>query len=82
MTKLIQELLESTNSVTETKVDDILSSYHNLRILKDSYASSVNKEAKSTETTKLEIFSESKLKISLPKFNGYESVTLMKYGKD
>ena len=73
MTKLIQELLESTNSVTETKVDDILSSYHNLRILKDSYASSVNKEAKSREITKLEIFSKSRLKISSPKFNGYES---------
>ena len=41
MTKLIHELLEST------KVDDILSSYHNLRKLKDSYASSVDKEAKS-----------------------------------
>ena len=73
MTKLIHELLESTNPVTETKVDDILSSYHNLRKLKDSYTSSVNKEAKSREITKLEIFSESKLKISLPKFNGYES---------
>ena len=55
MTKLIHELLESTNSVTETKVDDILSSYHNLRILKDSYASSVNKEAKSREITKLPV---------------------------
>ena len=73
MTKLIHELLESTNPVTETKVDDILRSYHNLRNLKDSYVSSVNKEAKSREITKLEIFSESKLKISLPKFNGYES---------
>ena len=73
MTKLIHELLESTNPVTETKVDDILSSYHDLRKLKDSYASSVDKEAKSREITKLEILSESKLKISLPKFNGYES---------
>ena len=73
MAKLIHELLESTNPVTGTKVDDILSSYHNLRKLKDSYASSVDKEAKSREITKLEIFSESKLKISLPKFSGYES---------
>ena len=73
MKKLIHELLESTNPVTKTKFDDILSSYHNLRKLKDSYASSVDKEAKSREITKLEIFSESKLKISLPKFNGYES---------
>ena len=73
MTKLIHELLKSTNPVTETEVDDILSSYHNLRKLKGSYASSVGKEAKSREITKLEIFSESKLKISLPKFNGYES---------
>ena len=68
MTKLIHELLESTNIVTETKV-----SYHNLRKLKNSYASSVNKETKLREITKLEIFSKSKLKISLPKFNGYES---------
>ena len=34
-TKLIHELLESTDPVTETKVDDILSSYHNLRKAKD-----------------------------------------------
>ena len=73
MTKLIHELLESTNPVTETKVDDILSSYHNLRKLKNSCASSVDTEAKSREIAKLEIFSESKLKISLPKFSGYES---------
>ena len=73
MTKLIHELLESTNPVTETKVDEILSSYHNLRKLKDNQASSVDKEAKSKEITKLEIISKSKLKISLPKFNGYES---------
>ena len=73
MTKLIHKLLESTNPVTEAKNDDILSSYHNLRKLKDSYASSVHKEGKSREITKLEIFRESKLKISLPKFNGYES---------
>ena len=73
MTKLIHELLESTNIVTETKLDDILSSYHNLRKLKNSYALSVNKETKLREITKLEIFSKSKLKISLPKFNGYES---------
>ena len=73
MTKLIHKLLESTNPVTEAKVDDILSSYHNLRKLKDSYAPSVDKEVKSREIIKLEIFKESKLKISLPKFNGYES---------
>ena len=73
VTKLIHELLESTNQVTETKFDDILSSYHNLRKLKDSYNSSVDKETKSREITILEIFSESKLKISLPEFNGYES---------
>ena len=74
MTKLIHELLESTrNPVTETKVDDILSTYHNLRKPEDSYASSFDKETKPREITKLEIFSESKLKISLPKFNDYES---------
>ena len=73
MTKLTHELLESTNPFTKTKVDDILSSYHNLRKLKDIYASSIDKEAKYREITKLEIFRESKLKINLPKFNGYES---------
>ena len=31
MTKLIHEVLESTNPVTETKVYNILSSYHNLK---------------------------------------------------
>ena len=72
MSKLIHELLESANPVTETKVGDILSSYQNLRKLRDSFASSVDKVAKSREITKLEIFSESTLKNNLPKFNSYE----------
>ena len=61
MSKLIHGLLESTNPVTETKIDELpsSSSYNNLRKLKDSYASSVNKEAKSREITKLEMFGES-----------------------
>ena len=42
MTKLIHELLESTNPVTEREVGDILSSYYNQRKLKDSYASSID----------------------------------------
>ena len=63
MTKLIPKVLEPK----------LLSSYHNIRKLKNSYASSVDKEAKSREITKLEIINKSKLKISLPKFNGYES---------
>ena len=56
MTKLILELLESTNPVAEMEVDDILSNYHNLRKLKDSNDSSVDEEAKSREITMLQIF--------------------------
>ena len=73
MKKLIHELLELTNPATETKVDDILSRYHNLRKLKDSDASLVDKEALSGEIAKLKIFNESKLKINSPKFNNYGS---------
>ena len=42
------------------EVDGILSSYHNLRKLKDSHASSVNEETKSREISKMEIFNKSK----------------------
>lgn len=73
MKKLIHELLELTNPAVETKVDDILSRYHDLRKLKDSYASLVDEEALSGEIAKLKIFNESKLKINLPKFNNYGS---------
>lgn len=44
MKKLIHELLELTNPAVETKVDDILSRYHDLRKLKDSYASLVTED--------------------------------------
>ena len=73
MKKLIHELLELTNPAVETKVDDILSRYHDLRKLKNSYASLVDEEALSGEIAKLKIFNESKLKINLPKFNNYGS---------
>ena len=36
MEKLIYELLESINPVTEMEVDGILSTWHNVRKLKDS----------------------------------------------
>ena len=36
MEKLIHELLESINPVTEMEVDGILSTWHNVRKLKDS----------------------------------------------
>ena len=55
------------------EVDGILSSYHNLRKLKDSHASSINEETKSREISKMEIFNKSKMKNSLRKSNGYES---------
>ena len=49
------------------EVDGILSSYHNLRKLKDSHASYVNEETKSREISKMKIFNQSKMK------NSYES---------
>ena len=73
ITRLIHELLGSTNAVTEMEVDNILSSYHDLRKLIDSHASLVDEEPKLREITNLEIFNKSKLKISLLEFNGYES---------
>ena len=61
--------MESTNPAT---IMEVLSNCHNLRKLKDIYASSVHKKTKSREITKLGIFNDSILRISLPKFNGYE----------
>ena len=59
--------------VAKDEVDEIMPNYSNISLLKEEYFKDINNEVKNREITKQKLFSESKLRINLPKFSGYES---------
>ena len=73
MSIMVHNLLECSNSVAVDEVDEIMANYSNISMLKEKYVKDINNEVKNREITKQELFNESKLRINLPKFSGYES---------
>ena len=71
--RYIQNLLECANSVIEDQIEDIVRSYNHIKKLKDAYQQTIKDEVAKQEISKLELFNESKLKIKLSKFSGYNS---------
>ena len=69
----MQNLLECANSVIEDQIEDIVGSYNHIKKLKDVYQQTIKDEVVKREISKLELFNESKLKINLSKFSGYNS---------
>ena len=61
------------SDVTEDWIEDIVGSYNHIKKLKDVYQQRIKDEVAKREISKLELFNESKLKISLSKFSGYDS---------
>ena len=59
--------------VAKDEVDEIMPNYSNISLLKEEYFKDINNEVKNREITKQKLFNESKLRINLPKFSGYES---------
>ena len=73
LSKKMQNLLECANSVIEDQIEDIVGSYNHIKKLKDVYQQTIKDEVVKREISKLELFNESKLKINLSKFSGYDS---------
>ena len=73
LSKMIHNLLECSTSVAKDEVDEIMANYSNISLLKEQYFKDTNNEVKNKDITKQKLFNESKLKINLPKFSGYES---------
>ena len=71
LSKMVHNLLEYSNSVEKDEVDEIMANHSN-SLLKE-YFKDINNEVKNREITKQKFFDESKLRINLPKFSGYES---------
>ena len=72
LSKMVYNLLECSNSVAEDAVDEIMVNYSNISELKEEYVKGINNEV-NREITKQKLFNESKLRINMPKFSGYES---------
>ena len=73
LSKKMENLLECANSVIEDQIEDIVGSYNHIKKLKDVYQQTIKDEVVKQEISKLESFNESKLKVNLSKFSGYDS---------
>ena len=69
---MLHSLLESSNSVVENQIDNIMGRYNEINKMKDIYHEAINNESTVREISKQELFNESKLRINLPKFSGYD----------
>ena len=73
LSKKMQNLLECANSVIEDQIEYIVGSYNHIKKLKDVYQQTIKDGVAKQEILKLKLFSESKLKINISKFSGYDS---------
>ena len=73
LSKKVHNLLECSNPVIENQIDEIVEMYKNINKMKNVYTKAINDEVNEREISKQELFQESKLKINLPKFSGYDS---------
>ena len=71
LSKKMQNLPECANSGIEDQIEDIVGSYNHIKKLKNVYQQAIKDEVVKQEISKLELFNESKLKINLSKFSGY-----------
>ena len=65
LSKMVQNLLECSNSLAEDELHKIMANYRNISQLKEEYVKDINNEVKNREITKQELFSESNLRINL-----------------
>ena len=63
LSKMVHNLLESSNSVAKDEVDEIMANYSN-SLLKEEYFKYINNEVKNREITKQNLFNESKFRIN------------------
>ena len=70
---MLHNLLECPNSLAKDEVDEIIANYSNISLLKEEYFKDINNEVINTEITKKKLCNESKFRINLTKFSGYES---------
>ena len=73
LSKKMQNLPECANSGIEDQIEDIVGRYNHIKKLKNVYQQAIKDEVVKQEISKLELFNESKLKINLSKFSGYDS---------
>ena len=73
ISNMLHSLLESSNSISENQIDNIMERYDEINEMKDIYHETVNRESTVRKISKQELFNESKLRINLPKFSGYHS---------
>ena len=71
--KDVAHLLKSSNSVVEYQIDNIMERYNEISKMKDIFLEAINRESTVRETFKQELFNESKLRMNLLKFSGYDS---------
>ena len=57
----------------EDQIEDTVGSYNHIKKLKDVYQQTIKDKVAKQEISKPELFNESKLKINLSKFSGYDS---------
>ena len=69
----MENVLKFASSVIEDQIDDIVRSYNHIKKSKDIYHQTTKDESAKREISKMELFSELKLKINLRKFSGYDS---------
>ena len=70
---MLHRLLESSNSVVENQIDNIMKRYNEINKMKDTYYEAINRKSTVTGISKQELFNKSKLRINLPRFSGYDT---------
>ena len=73
LSKMVHDILECSESALENRINDIMDMYRKINKLKESYSHCIDDQMRKREITKQQLFNESKLRINLPKFSGYES---------
>ena len=73
VSKMVHGILECSEPAMKNIINDILDMYKKINKLKESYSQCIDDEMKKREITKQDLFNESKLRINLSKFSGYES---------
>ena len=73
LSKMVHDILECSESAMENRINDIMDMYRKINKLKKSHSPCIDDEMRKREITKQQLFNESKLRINLPKFSGYES---------
>ena len=74
LSQKMQNLLKCANSVIKDQIEDIVGSYNPIKKIKRCIPTNNQRWSSQTRNLKkLELFNESKLKINLRKFSGYNS---------